>query len=800
MNIWKRAMLRLAGVKVKDLAALHPEAFTREILYSGNSDQARDTMPAASNAYDEYAGQAWIYKATSTVARSFRSVPLYVMRGEDWVENHPVELLLAKPNPAMSGSALWEQWITDIYLAGETGLELTYDKARKSLQLWPRQGRHVKVIPVKGKERYQEVLSYVIDDGMGDPFSLSPPEFVWSRLYNPLSAWRGLGVYQAAALGVNTGKQAQKYAASFFRGMARPDYVVTTPQGVTQTEKDIILAQIEAMTTGRNRGIVMEQGITDIKPLSFAPKDLIWETIMAMTREEVGAVAGVPGELMGDKSATYENRAEAVKSFWNDTIRPYADWRDELLTGFFRSIGAIKDNEAIESDFGDVEALEQSYGDRLTYATQLTALGVTLRDANDMLDLGIPDASLAASEVPEPDPVAPPQGQPAPNVSPPEGQDAPATPDVPTKALTRAMPWPVYGSEDHKAMLDVWEKAIAPREARMRQALRQLFSEQEKDVQRRVSSGAKSAEDAAKAPFDLAKWIRLFKLRLSPQIRLTLAEAGRDAMNDLNIGVSFDVSEPQVLNYMRDRENKIKGVVEKTFDDLKRDISDGIDAGESIDKIAARVQERMGPIADGRATAIARTEVVGASNGGKLLAWKQSNVVTRKTWLASTSHMGADDPHPVRDAHVELHGQEVGIDEPFTVDGEEAQAPGQFGVAELDIQCRCTMLAVTDQGRGMKALPEQAQTATPPQPAFTITFAPVINMPEQKTQPTPIVMVEAPVVNVEAPPAPIVNIEKQDAPVVNVSVPRAESQTQTVNRDPQGSIISTTTTYKYEGK
>jgi len=36
--------------------------------------------------------------------------------------------------------------------------------------------------------------------------------------------------------------------------------------------------------------------------------------------------------------------------------------------------------------------------------------------------------------------------------------------------------------------------------------------------------------------------------------------------------------------------------------------------------------------------------------------------------------------------------------------------------------------------------------------------------------------------------------------VVNVSVPRATSQTQTVNRDPQGSIISTTTRIDYEGQ
>ena len=805
MNIFQRAALRLAGVTIKDLAALHPEAFTREILYSGNSDQAQDTTPTVSNAYDEYAGQAWVYKATATVARSFRSVPLYVMRGEDWIEGHPIELLLAKPNPAMSGSALWERWITDIYLAGETGIELANNKGK--LELWPRQGRVVTID--SASNRYMRANGFTIKDGHGEPYKLTPPEFIWSWLYNPLSVWRGLGVYQAAALGIVTDKQAQKYAASFFKGMGRPDWVALSPQGSTQTERDMMFAQIEAMTAGKNRGIILEQGVTDIKPLSFAPKDVIWETIRAMTREEIGAVAGVPGELMGDKSATYENRAEAVKSFWNDTIRPLADWRDEHLTAYFRSIGAIRPDEEIESDFSDVEALEQSYADRLTYAQGLIGLGVTLRDANEMFDLGIPDASLAASEVPEPAPEPPPVAPTAPPQSdaPPEPPD---TPDTPQKALTRAMPWPVYGSDEHKAMLDVWEKAIAPREARMRQALKQLFAEQAKDVLRRLNAEKAITKGAADNPFDLAKWIRLFRVKLSPHIRLTLAEAGRDAMNELNIGVSFDVSEPQVLNYMRDRENKIKGVVETTFETLKADLQQGIDAGESIDKLAARVQERMGPIADGRATMIARTEVIGASNGGKVLAWQQSGVVTGKRWLASTSHMGAGDPNPVRDSHVEAHGQEVGIGEPFQVGDGEGLAPGQIGLPEEDINCRCTMLAVTDAGRGMKAQPEQARETPAPAQVFNITMppititanipaqaapvvnvgGPVVNVPEAKEQPAPIVNVAA----------PIVNVEKQDAPVVNVTTPRATSQTQTVNRDEQGSIISTTTRINYGGE
>lgn len=809
MNIIQRVALRLAGITVKDLAALHPEAFTRELLYSGNADQAKDSTPQTSNAYDEYAGQAWVYKATSTVARSFRAVPLYVMRGEDWIEGHPVEKLLAKPNPAMTGSALWERWITDVYLAGETGLEVTRNKRGEIAEMWPRQGRTVTIDAASS--RYMRANGYTIKDGAGDPYTLTPEEFVWSWLYNPLSVWRGLGVYQAAALGILTDKQAQKYAASFFKGMARPDYVVTTPQGVTRTEQEMILAQIEALTSGRNRGVVMEQGISDIKPLSFAPKDVIWETIRAMTREEIGAVAGVPGELMGDKSATYENRNEAVKSFWNDTIRPLCDWRDEHLTEYFRAIGAIKPDEAIESDFSGVEALEQSYADRLTYATQLTALGVRLADANEMFDLGIPDASLLAAETPEPAPPVETPAQPAPqaNVAPP---DAPQAPEPPQKALTRAMPWPVYGSDEHKAMLDVWEKAIAPREARMRQALRQLFAEQEKDVLRRLNAEKAITKGAGDNPFDLAKWIRLFRVKLSPHIRLTLAEAGRDAMNELNIGVSFDVAQPEVLDYMRTRENLIKGVVETTFETLKADIQEGIDAGESIDKIAARVQERMGPIADGRATMIARTEVIGASNGGKVLAWQQSGVVTGKRWLASTSHMGAGDPNPVRDSHVEAHGQEVGINEAFQVGDGEGLAPGQIGLPEEDINCRCTMLAVTDQGRGMKALavpePEQAAPFETHQPInVTVSVAaPVVNVTNQTpAQPAPVVNVAAAEVNIPEQPAPVVNVsipeaKEQPAPVVNVSLPRATSQTQTVNRDEQGNIISTTTRINYGGE
>lgn len=45
----------------------------------------------------------------------------------------------------------------------------------------------------------------------------------------------------------------------------------------------------------------------------------------------------------------------------------------------------------------------------------------------------------------------------------------------------------------------------------------------------------------------------------------------------------------------------------------------------------------------------------------------------------------------VRDPHVRLEGKTVPLDEMFEIDGYRAPAPGLFGVAELDVNCRCEL-------------------------------------------------------------------------------------------------------------
>ena len=43
-----------------------------------------------------------------------------------------------------------------------------------------------------------------------------------------------------------------------------------------------------------------------------------------------------------------------------------------------------------------------------------------------------------------------------------------------------------------------------------------------------------------------------------------------------------------------------------------------------------------------------------------------------------------------------LDGVQIDLDDKFEIQGYEAEAPGLFGVPEMDINCRCTMLEVVD--------------------------------------------------------------------------------------------------------
>lgn len=117
-----------------------------------------------------------------------------------------------------------------------------------------------------------------------------------------------------------------------------------------------------------------------------------------------------------------------------------------------------------------------------------------------------------------------------------------------------------------------------------------------------------------------------------------------------------------------------------------------IDALEIIDKRIAdktwrdRVEEYFSSGGTGEdLIRIAETEMHRDANETALETARQAGA-TKKTWWTMM-----DDR--VRESHEYLEGVTVGIDDDFiTYDGDMAQAPGLFSLAENNVNCRCELV------------------------------------------------------------------------------------------------------------
>lgn len=134
----------------------------------------------------------------------------------------------------------------------------------------------------------------------------------------------------------------------------------------------------------------------------------------------------------------------------------------------------------------------------------------------------------------------------------------------------------------------------------------------------------------------------------------------------------------------------ITGTTEKIFKATVNKIVEAAgESGQSVQNMARDIQKELGFSNKARATRIARTEVIGASNAGSLEGAKNAGIPLRKVWVPIV-----DDKS--RPEHADMAGSEpIPLDQDFVVMGESISRPGE-GSAENVINCRCGLDYVSD--------------------------------------------------------------------------------------------------------
>lgn len=382
----------------------HPELDGRVHLYSSINNNAGAIL-------DDFAGYArvygvypWVHKAITKMVDNIAGLPVVVVNADgETQEGHWLTRLFSEVNDAQSPIDLWASWLIFKMLSGEGPIQIVPDGRGRPVELWARRPDLVGVSPDVSRSRYPSVASYTYDPRDGaDPLTLPPEQMVFDRFINPLNEYRGLAPIAAVREGITIDLFAQQWSKNFLKNSARPDFAIIAPQGITQTEKD----DYESKFMRRHRGVdgahlplVLEEGVTDIKTFSFPPKDIEWLQQREYSRDEVGAIFGVPDEIMGYGRDTYENFQTAMEVFWTLTLLPMTQRRDVTLTNFFAKHypNVLRPGERIETDLADVSVLQEDKAPKVEIANKLWRMGIDFNTLDERLNLGI--GAVAGGEI-----------------------------------------------------------------------------------------------------------------------------------------------------------------------------------------------------------------------------------------------------------------------------------------------------------------------------------------------------------------------------------------------------------------
>lgn len=385
------------------LADRYPDVARREHLVTG-AYEAPDLSQNFQSYGDVYRSHTWTRKAIGVVATSLKALPQYVLdaNGKALLQ-HRITGLLASPNDSEDASAFRESNIIHSLLGGEIPIEIVPDKQGRPAQLWARRPDWITILPDAERPAYPRVALYCYYDPDVVPSSVTaeqrrqyaididPRYMIFDKFANPLSKWRGLAPITAVRNGITIDLFAQSWSRTFLAGGARPDFAILSPQPLTATERVALEDQFMAKFAGPggwHRPAVLDDG-TEIKPFSWAPKDIEWLQQREIARDEVAAIFGVPDEIMGYGRDTYENFSTAHGVLWTLTLKPWQDRYDQVLTRHFRMLGALGAGESIATDFSGVGALQEDDAPRIEKAGKLWAMGVPFNTLDERLSLGI---------------------------------------------------------------------------------------------------------------------------------------------------------------------------------------------------------------------------------------------------------------------------------------------------------------------------------------------------------------------------------------------------------------------------
>ena len=579
-------------------------------------------------------------------------------KDDELIEEHPFYDLFRTFNPDTTEFTGKELISINLDLTGECYVLILKNKVGLPQELHIRRPDRMTPKVEKG------IIVYYIENEGGREIRYPKEDILYFRYPNPTDPFRGASPVQRKAYAYDTDKYNMIYQLNMFKNGAHLKSVLETAANLNEDQAKKI-ANLFNQTYGgvenSNKTGILTGGMT-YKTTGMSNKDMEFMLLAEWTMRQLASAYHTPPQKLSHPESTNLANMEALDTAWNrECILPRLTRQEQVYDSFLLPLYKEKglyckyDNPVPE----DKEYLIRKRDSDMKNFI-LTPNEARVEDGYDEVPWGKT-------------PLVPFNIMPLSGGGSSNEEGGKSNIEIIKKEMTEE-----YKENYWKAFI----KKVTPLENSFRRGIVKLFQEQENEVLRALRKGKaiiKDIDDVLRITHserEIAKFAEFVLPRITEIVKIN----GIDAMAEIGVDVSFDVTNPLVTKWIKKRSGDlIKSILDTTKDKLRKTLAEGIEAGESIPKLANRVSAVYEEAKGSRAIKIARTETINASNSGAYQAYRKSDIIKEKEWLATM-----DDR--VREEHAAMNGEVVGLDEPFS---NGLMFPGEPN-------CRCTILPVIE--------------------------------------------------------------------------------------------------------
>ena len=671
------------------------------------------------------AALGWVYACVTAIADDVANIDIKLFKkvnetDVEEVTTSPILDLLNKANNFTTKFDLF--WLTQQYLelTGEAPWLLVREgqEITDILLLRP---DFLTVIP--GTDQYIDGYKYRI--AAGKEVFIPAEDVIFIKYPSPTKPFRGKGTLQAAAKTVDIDNFSEDYNRTFFKNSAMPGSVISTEQKLTKNTIDSLRHGIDKLYKGKDKAhktMILEQGL-DWKPLQMSAKDMDFLKQQTFSRDKILGIFRVPRTVLGITDDVNRANAEATDFiFAKRTIKPKMQRLIDQL------------NEFLVPMFPDSDKLYLSFVDPVPEDVEAKLKANESGIKNGYLTINEVRQSIGKESIGDEGDVIylPFNLQPIDAKSEPSNEEAksiirkigyrnrkalavtkrknaveakiadhlePIIKQMITGEVKQEVNPKVCKNQGNAVYENFWKVKIAKAEDFEKQMIKDLsllFAEQEKEVLAKMPKKAVS-KNPEKWRLDEDGNVKKTKSLLKRIEELVILAGSREAFELIDIDDEIDPSNPAAQKFLEEKTFKTAESVTKTTNNkLGKTLSEGVEKGEGIPSLRKRVQEVFVNATKSRAEAIARSEVMRATNWATEEAYKESGVVESKEWLTAMDERVCQWCRP-------LDGKTVKIGEPFfdkgaTFEGDEGgEIKLDFETVEtppLHVRCRCTIVPV----------------------------------------------------------------------------------------------------------